>query len=109
MTVQETIILGFLKDWLNWAEGRPSRIIYQGSAGLCQGCESYAFAEHGMDMGSEFSSMVLRNMFRADGLSTSFPFGYHDYMECKREHNQHTCPKRLFWVQVTIKRLESKQ
>lgn len=109
MTVQETIILGFLKDWLNWAKGKPSKINYHSSAGLCSGCEDYAFAEHGMDIGSEFSAMVLRNMFRKSGLNTSFPFGFYDYMERKRENTQAKCPKRLVWVKATIKQLESKQ
>lgn len=109
MTVQETIILGFLKDWLNWAKGKPSKISYYANAGLCQGCETYAHAEHGMTIGVEFTHMELRNMFRADGLNTSFPFGFNDYVGRKREHIQHTCPKRLAWVKKTIKRLESKQ
>lgn len=109
MTVQETIILGFLKDWLNWAKGKPSKVNYFAHAGLCHGCETYAFAEHGMDIGSEFSAMVLRNMFRADNLDTSFPFGYRSYTECKWNHSMHECPKRLVWVKATIKRLESKQ
>lgn len=80
----------FLQDWLNWAEGRESKVEYNPRLGLC--AESQYWCD----------GFVLRAelVYLFDKLD--YPFGETEWDKCNDSYTQHQDPNRLAWVKAAL-------
>lgn len=88
----------FLEDWLKWASSYAvdtNHSGYNASMGLCEAASSYS---EGKLEDTDELSLELHRLFREEGLSIGYPFGYRDYHIRERASTQHECPTRLAWV-----------
>lgn len=86
--VASTQLKEFLKDWLDWAEGKDYRYPHNIRSGLC------------LDVSTVDSSLKyeLTNLFEFE----VWPFGKTEYCNCARQGAQHKDPNRLAWVRAAL-------
>lgn len=79
----------FLQDWLNWAEGRQSKVYYNAGCGLCSSLFRYGGNVKYEELDSLFN-------YKPD------PFGVSNYFIRQRLLTQHQDPNRLAWVKAAL-------
>jgi len=96
-----TEVPGFLAHWLNWAKtGKPTDGGYDPGLGLCYNLDVYA-REAGIDEDDLYDDLI--EMFRADGLDESYPFGGKDvYIKEADEDTMNLNLLRLAWVRSKL-------
>ena len=108
MKIEHKVILGFLKDWLDWAKkGAPDDGFYLAGWGLCSNLDTYLYHHYDgyddlhYDVVECFSGEMLGGM--------AYPFGERSYSRRSCDDTQYKCPKRLKWVREKIKELEEEE
>lgn len=94
----------YLTHWLHWAEtgeGFEDGHSYDEAEGLCYNAEIYCGEVNG-DADSDSLYKELLDLFIADGLDDSYPFGKKLYHIRAHNGTMHKCELRLSWVRSKL-------
>lgn len=86
----------FLSDWLDWTEGKPSKVTYSGNMGLCGSSTLFGYYE-GIDLRDD-----LGRLFSECGLDRAYPFGYSGYLRDSQSYRMQDDPNRISWAWAAL-------